>query len=72
MELQDIINKIDIWQEWHDNYCYFVPKFIESAKTCESWQEWDKDLFYEFLNGEETNVYLPLDWDILRTRRKTE
>lgn len=48
MELQDIINKIDIWQEWHDNYCYFVPKFIESAKTCESWQEWDKDLFYEF------------------------
>lgn len=72
MELQNIINKIDIWQEWHDNYCYFVPKFIESAKTCESWQEWDKDLFYEFLNGEETNVYLPLDWDILRTRRKTE
>ncbi len=48
MELQDIINKSDIWQEWHDNYCYFVPKFIESAKTCESWQEWDKDLFYEF------------------------
>ena len=48
MELQDIINKIDIWQEWHDNYCYFVPKFIESAKTCESWQEWDKNLFYEF------------------------
>ena len=48
MELQDIINKIDIWQEWHDNYCYFVPKFIESAKTCESWQDWDKDLFYEF------------------------
>lgn len=48
MELQDIINKIDICQEWHDNYCFFVPKFIESAKTCESWQEWDKDLFYEF------------------------
>ena len=48
MELQDIINKIDIGQEWHDNYCYFVPKFIESAKTYESWQDWDKDLFYEF------------------------
>ena len=48
MKLQDIINKIDIWQEWHVNYCYFVPKFIESAKTCESWQDWDKDLFYEF------------------------
>ena len=48
MELQDIINKIDFWQEWHDNYCYYVPKFIESAKTCESWQDWDKDLFHEF------------------------
>ena len=48
MELQNIINKIDIWQEWHDNYCYYVPKFIESAKTCESWQDWDKDLFHEF------------------------
>lgn len=48
MELQDIISKIDLRQEWHDNYCRFVPKFIESAKTCESWQDWDKDLFYEF------------------------
>ena len=48
MELQDIINKIDIGQEWHDNYCNFVPKFIESAKTYESWQDWDKDWFYEF------------------------
>ncbi len=48
MELQDIINKIDIWQEWHDNYCDFVPKFIESAKACERWQDWDQDLFYEF------------------------
>lgn len=48
MELHDIINMIDIWQEWHDNYCHFVPKFIESAKTYESWQDWDKDLFYEF------------------------
>ena len=48
MELQDIINKIDIEQKWHDKYCSFVPKFIESAKTCKSWQDWDQDLFYEF------------------------
>ena len=26
----------------------FVPKFIESAKACERWQDWDQDLFYEF------------------------
>ena len=48
MELHDIINKIDIGQEWHDKYCYFVPKFIESAKSCENWKDWNKDLFYEF------------------------
>ena len=48
MELHDIINKIDIGQEWHDKYCYFVPKFIESAKSCENWKDWNKDLFHEF------------------------
>ena len=48
MELQDIISKIKIWQEWHDNYCHFVPKFIESAKSCENWKDWNKDLFHEF------------------------
>lgn len=48
MELEDIISEIDIWQEWHDSYCYFVPKFIESAQSCESWQDWDNDLFCEF------------------------
>lgn len=48
MELQNIVSKIDIWQEWHDSYCYFVPKFLESAKSCKNWQDWDKGLFYEF------------------------
>lgn len=48
MELQDIISKIEIWQEWHDNYCHFVPKFIESAKSCENWKDWNEDLFHEF------------------------
>ena len=48
MKIQDIISKIDIWQEWHDNYCHFVPLFIESAKSCENWKDWNKDLFHEF------------------------
>ena len=48
MELQDIISKIEIWQEWHDNYSYYVPRFIESAQSCENWQDWDKSLFHEF------------------------
>lgn len=44
MELQDIISKIEIWQEWHDSYSYYVPRFIESAQSCENWQDWDKKL----------------------------
>lgn len=48
MELQDIVSKIDLWQGWHDNYCRFVPLFIESARSCENWQDWDKNLFHEF------------------------
>lgn len=48
MELKDIISKITINKEWHDSYCKLVPKFIECAKSCENWQDWDKDLFYEF------------------------
>ena len=35
-------------KEWHDNYYLFVPKFIENAVSCENWQAWNKDLFYEF------------------------
>ena len=48
MELQDIISQIEIWQEWHDNYSDYVPRFIESAQSCENWQDWDKNLFHEF------------------------
>ena len=48
MELQDIISQIEIWQEWHDSYSYYVPRFIESAQSCENWQDWDKNLFHEF------------------------
>ena len=48
MELKDIISKITVNKEWHDRYCKLVPKFIESAKSYENWQDCDKDLFYEF------------------------
>lgn len=48
MELQDIISKIDLRQEWHDNYCRFVPLFIESARSCKNWKDWNKNLFHEF------------------------
>lgn len=48
MELKDIISRITISKEWHDSYCELVPQFIESAKSYENWQDWDKNLFYEF------------------------
>ena len=86
MELQDIISKIDIWQEWHDNYCHFVPLFIESAKSCKNWKDWNKDLFHEFFERggdqcvsslqqgyftKEEQVKIKEDWNELAPMLKT-
>lgn len=48
MTLKDIINRIDIWDEWLNSYKNFVPKFISEAKSGKDWSEWDKKIFYEF------------------------
>ncbi len=64
LELQDIINNIDIVQHWHDDYCEFVPKFIESAKSHKNWQEWDKNLSMSSLNEVVTNACLHYGKDI--------
>ena len=53
MELKDIISKITINKEWHERYCKLVPQFIESAKSCRDWTDWEKDLFYEFFERED-------------------
>ena len=86
MELQDIISKIEIWQEWHDNYCHFVPLFIESARLCENWKDWNKDLFHEFFERgcaqcvsslkqgyftKEEQIKIKQDWNELAPMLKT-
>jgi len=48
MQLGDILSKIDVWQDWKNNYKKFVPRFIEEAKTKQNWTDWDKNVFYEF------------------------
>jgi 5-methylcytosine-specific restriction protein B len=46
--LKEYCNEIDIWDGWLNSYRKYVPNFIEEAKTKVSWQEWDKDIFFEF------------------------
>lgn len=48
MTLKDVINRIDIWDEWLNSYKNFVPKFISEAKSDKDWSQWDKKVFYEF------------------------
>lgn len=45
---EEVISQLDIWEDWRKRYNYFVPQFIEEAKTGKNWTEWDKDIFYEF------------------------
>ncbi len=46
--LKEYCNEIDVWNGWLNSYKQYVPKFIEEAKTKISWQDWDKDVFFEF------------------------
>lgn len=48
MNLQNIIEKIDIWEDWRSSYTNWVPKFIHEATTKFNWEEWDQEVFYEY------------------------
>ena len=39
------INRDD---DWAQSYKHFVPLFIQEAKTKMRWEDWDKDVFWEF------------------------
>lgn len=39
------INRDDIWAQ---SYKHFVPLFIQEVKTKTRWEDWDKDVFWEF------------------------
>ncbi|MCL2247314.1 MAG: AAA family ATPase [Lentimicrobiaceae bacterium] len=46
--LKQYCDEIEIEDYWLDSYQQFVPKFINEAKTKTDWQDWDKDVFFEF------------------------
>jgi 5-methylcytosine-specific restriction enzyme B len=50
MTLKEIISKLDIGEEWKNNYKRYVPKFINEAKNKLKWQDWDTDTFHEFFH----------------------
>lgn len=40
--------RIDRDDDWAQSYKHFVPLFIQEAKTKTRWEDWDKDVFWEF------------------------
>ena len=46
--ITQLCDEIEVWDGWLDGYKRFVPQFINEAKTKNNWQDWDKDIFYEF------------------------
>lgn len=40
--------QINCDDNWAQSYKHFVPLFIEEAKTKTRWEDWDKDVFWEF------------------------
>lgn len=48
--LKQIVDEIDIWEGWQNNYKDYVPLFIEEALTGKDWSEWDNEVFIEFFD----------------------
>ena len=55
MNLHDIIQQIEVWEPWVENYKTMVPKFIEEASQNKDWSEWDKNTFDVYFNQLEGN-----------------
>lgn len=48
MIFTELIDKLETWEEWQKSYIHHVPRFIQEAATGKSWEDWDKEIFYEF------------------------
>lgn len=48
MTFTELINEIEIWDHWQERYAHYVPLFIEEAGMGKQWEDWDKEVFYEF------------------------
>lgn len=46
--LKAYCDEIQVSYGWRENYNRFVPQFINEAKTKDNWQDWDKNIFFEF------------------------
>ncbi|MCD8400216.1 McrB family protein [Tenacibaculum finnmarkense] len=48
MKLKEVIDNLDVWDNWVNSYKNYVPKFIEEASTKLNWQEWNPVVFKEY------------------------
>lgn len=48
MKLKEILQRIDVWDEWRDAYNHYVPQFIEEAKNKVNYTDWTSAIFQEF------------------------
>nr|WP_314497950.1 AAA family ATPase [uncultured Chryseobacterium sp.] len=46
--LQNVVDDIEVWDEWRDKYRDYVQIFIKEAATGKNWKEWDENIFDEF------------------------
>ncbi|MBE7687469.1 AAA domain-containing protein [Tenacibaculum finnmarkense genomovar ulcerans] len=48
MKLKEVIDNLDVWDNWVNSYKNYVPKFIEEASTKLNWEEWNPVVFKEY------------------------
>lgn len=49
MKLKELIDNVGVWYNWVNSYKKYVPLFITEAITKTNWQDWDQDVFREYL-----------------------
>ncbi|QWT86078.1 hypothetical protein KBP46_22050 [Chryseobacterium sp. PCH239] len=57
MTFTELIDEIEIWEPWKEEYNRFVPQFVAEASTGKNWEDWDNELFMSFLCVLQTNVF---------------
>lgn len=46
--LAQLCKEIEIWDDWQIHYKHFVPLFVKEAVSKTRWEDWDRDVFWEF------------------------
>ena len=46
--LKTIASQFQAWNDWKNDYNYYVPKFIIEASNKVDWKDWDGDVFWEY------------------------